>query len=135
MPEDMPVRRPGLLEVAAVFFKIGVLGFGGPAAHIAMMEEEVVRRRRWLSAQAFIDLVGASHQEVTNWLANPINAALMLSLIVATFYHAALGLQVVYEDYVEPHGLMIAVNVATKLLCFFLAAASVIAVLKIAIGG
>ena len=82
-----------------------------------------------------IDLVGASHQEVTNWLANPINAALMISLIVATFYHAALGLQVVYEDYVEPHGLMIAVNVATKLLCFFLAAASVIAVLKIAIGG
>ena len=82
-----------------------------------------------------IDMVGASHAEMTSWLANPISAALMISLIVATFYHAALGLQVVYEDYVEPHGLMIAVNIATKLACFFLAAASIIAVLKIAIGG
>ena len=82
-----------------------------------------------------IEMAGASHAEVTSWLANPITAALMISLIVATFYHAALGLQVVYEDYVEPHGLMVAVNIVTKLACFFLAAASIIAVLKIAIGG
>ncbi len=48
-------------EVAAVFLKLGVIGFGGPAAHIAMMEEEVVSRRRWVSRQHFLDLVGATN--------------------------------------------------------------------------
>ncbi|HSR69054.1 MAG TPA: chromate efflux transporter [Acidobacteriota bacterium] len=55
------VRQPGLAELAAVFFRIGVLGFGGPAAHIAMMEDEVVNRRRWISRQDFLDLVGATN--------------------------------------------------------------------------
>ncbi|GAA3446644.1 chromate efflux transporter [Planomonospora venezuelensis] len=54
--------RPGrvLGEVAAVFLKLGVIGFGGPAAHIAMMREELVRRRGWVSDGRFLDLVGAA---------------------------------------------------------------------------
>ena len=48
----------GLGEVARPFLKLGVIGFGGPAAHIALMREEVVRRRRWLSDERFLDLVG-----------------------------------------------------------------------------
>jgi len=48
----------GLGEVARLFLKLGVIGFGGPAAHIALMREEVVRRRRWLSDERFLDLVG-----------------------------------------------------------------------------
>jgi chromate transporter len=48
-------------EVAALFLKLGVTGFGGPAAHIAMMHDETVKRRKWLSDQEFLDLVGATN--------------------------------------------------------------------------
>ena len=47
-------------EVARLFLKIGVIGFGGPAAHLALMREEVVERRRWLNDQQFVDLVGVT---------------------------------------------------------------------------
>ncbi|MEP7001413.1 MAG: chromate efflux transporter [bacterium] len=50
-----------LTEVARVFLKLGVTAFGGPAAHVAMMEEEVVRRRAWLSREEFVDFVGATN--------------------------------------------------------------------------
>ena len=50
-----------LAELARLFFTLGVVGFGGPAAHIAMMEEEVVRKRKWMSPQSFLDLVGATN--------------------------------------------------------------------------
>lgn len=50
-----------LKELALVFLKLGILGFGGPAAHIAMMEEEVVARRGWLTRQRFLDLLGATN--------------------------------------------------------------------------
>src|SRR5690606_39371220 len=46
-------------EVAAVFLRLGTIAFGGPAAHIAMMREEVVRRRGWIDDRRFLDLVGA----------------------------------------------------------------------------
>jgi chromate transporter len=48
-----------LREVAGLFAKLGVIGFGGPAAHIAMMRDEVVRRRGWVTDQEFLDMVGA----------------------------------------------------------------------------
>ena len=54
-------ERARLLEVAQVFLKLGTLAFGGPAAHIGMMRDEVVRRRQWLSDQDFLDLLGAAH--------------------------------------------------------------------------
>jgi chromate transporter len=54
-------RNGSLKEVALVFFKLGLIAFGGPAAHIAMMEEEVVDRRKWISRQHFLDLVGATN--------------------------------------------------------------------------
>jgi chromate transporter len=47
-------------DLALLFLKLGTIGFGGPAAHIALMEDEVVRRRGWLTREAFLDLVGAS---------------------------------------------------------------------------
>jgi chromate transporter len=50
-----------LRELSLVFLKLGTIGFGGPAAHIALMEDEVVRRRQWLSRDAFLDLVGATN--------------------------------------------------------------------------
>ncbi len=47
------------MEVATYFLKLGITGFGGPAAHIAMMHDEVVKRRRWLTEDEFLDLLGA----------------------------------------------------------------------------
>ena len=58
-PDSLP--SGSLREVAALFLKLGVIAFGGPAAHIALMREEVVRRRRWISDQHFLDLLGASN--------------------------------------------------------------------------
>lgn len=55
-------NNPGsLAEVARVFFRLGCIGFGGPAVHIAMMEEEVVRKRKWVTGEHFLDLVGATN--------------------------------------------------------------------------
>lgn len=50
-----------LPTLASVFFRLGVIGFGGPAAHIAMMEEETVKRRKWLTHEQFLDLLGATN--------------------------------------------------------------------------
>jgi len=52
--------RERLREVAWVFLKLGTVAFGGPAAHVAMMEDEVVRRRRWLERDELLDLFGAT---------------------------------------------------------------------------
>jgi chromate transporter len=54
-----PASRLG--ELARLFLKLGTIGFGGPAAHIALMEREVVGRRRWLTREEFLDLVGATN--------------------------------------------------------------------------
>lgn len=50
-----------LKEIAKVFTKLGIIGFGGPAAHIAMMREEVVVKRKWMDEQHFLDLLGATN--------------------------------------------------------------------------
>lgn len=50
-----------LKDVARLFFKLGCIGFGGPAVHIAMMEKEVVQKRKWMDHQHFLDLLGATN--------------------------------------------------------------------------
>jgi len=57
-PASTPVR---LGELAALFLKLGVISFGGPAAHIALMETEVVGKRQWMTRQQFLDLLGAAN--------------------------------------------------------------------------
>jgi chromate transporter len=54
-------RQVPLRELALFFLRLGTTAFGGPAAHIAIMEDELVRRRRWLSRERFLDLLGASN--------------------------------------------------------------------------
>lgn len=56
-----PTSRGRLQAVAALFLKLGLTAFGGPAAHLGMMHDEVVKRRRWLDDQEFLDLVGATN--------------------------------------------------------------------------
>jgi chromate transporter len=64
-----------LREVAGLFLRLGVLGFGGPAAHIAMMRNEVVRRRGWIDDAEFLELVGA-----TNLIPGPNSTELAIYL-------------------------------------------------------
>ncbi len=69
--KHMTILRPGsdsltndhvsLRVLALVFLRLGAIGFGGPAAHIAMMEEETVKRRKWLTHEQFLDLLGATN--------------------------------------------------------------------------
>src|SRR5277367_3542989 len=54
-------KRGSLKELALFFLRLGVTAFGGPAAHIAILEDELVRRRKWLSREKFLDLLGASN--------------------------------------------------------------------------
>jgi chromate transporter len=57
----MASHFPHLTEVVTLFLKLGFTAFGGPAAHIAIMHDEVVKRRKWLSDQEFLDLLGATN--------------------------------------------------------------------------
>ena len=68
-----PPRAVRLRELVAVFGTLGIIGFGGPAAHIALMRREVVERRRWLSDQQLVDLVG-----VTNLIPGPNSTELAM---------------------------------------------------------
>ncbi|MBL8989693.1 MAG: chromate efflux transporter [Gemmatimonadetes bacterium] len=56
-----PAPRTSLGELAAVFGRLGTISFGGPVVHVAMMEDEVVARRQWLTREEFLDYVGATN--------------------------------------------------------------------------
>ncbi len=56
---QVPDTRSPLPEIALLFLKLGTTAFGGPAAHVAIMDEDVVRRRHWLSEQEFLDYLSA----------------------------------------------------------------------------
>lgn len=76
-----------LRELAKLFLKLGVIGFGGPAAHIAMMENEVVKQRQWLTREHFLDLIGA-----TNLIPGPNSTEMAIHL--GYIYAGWLGLMV-----------------------------------------
>jgi len=59
-PESLPIARRAL-EVALLFLRLGFTAFGGPAAHVALFHDEVVKRRKWLDEQRFLDLIGATN--------------------------------------------------------------------------
>ena len=68
-------QRQRLQELAAVFLKLGTIAFGGPAAHIAMMDDEVVQRRRWFSHDRLMDLLG-----ITNLIPGPNSTELAIHI-------------------------------------------------------
>jgi chromate transporter len=107
---DAPPERGSLGEVVRLFLKLGTIAFGGPAAHIALMHTEVVGRRRWVSEQQFLDLVGA-----TNLIPGPSSTELAIYLglrragwrglvaagacFIAPAFAIVLGLAVLYDRY------------------------------------
>jgi chromate transporter len=68
-------QKNRLKEITSVFFKLGTTAFGGPAAHIAMMDYEIVKKRKWLSKDKFLDLLGA-----TNLIPGPNSTELAIHL-------------------------------------------------------
>lgn len=60
-PESTSCREASLPEIALVFLKLGTIAFGGPAVHLAMMEEEFVRRRRWITPAEFLDRLATAN--------------------------------------------------------------------------
>lgn len=88
----------------------------------------------WFVASV-IALAGADHARVAAWLHGPLAAILTILLLAAVFYHSALGLQVVIEDYVHSEWVKISALVAVRFVCLALAVAGIFAVLRIAFGG
>lgn len=84
-----------LVELALAFLRLGATAFGGPAAHVAMMEEEFVRRRRWLDHATFLDMFGA-----TNLIPGPSSTE--LALMVGLFRAGHLGLLVAGASFIAP---------------------------------
>ena len=83
---------------------------------------------------AAVGLSGADHAAAQAWLARPLNATLMLLLILSMFWHTKLGLQVVIEDYVHHEGAKVALLIANIFAMFLLGGLSAVAVLKVALG-
>jgi chromate transporter len=76
MPDDPPApAKSPLREVAALFLRLGFTAFGGPAAHVALMEDEVVTRRGWLDRRRFLDLVA-----LVNFIPGPNSTELAIHL-------------------------------------------------------
>lgn len=84
-------------------------------------------------AFSLLSVSHADYEVFHHWLAHPVNAGLMIALILAAFYHANLGMQVIYEDYVKPECAKYVALLATQLALFLLSAIAVVAVLKVAL--
>ncbi|MFN6156348.1 chromate efflux transporter [Anabaena sp. AL09] len=84
-----------LTQVAKLFLKLGIIGFGGPVAHIAMIEDEVVKRRQWLTQEHFLDLLG-----VTNLIPGPNSTE--MAIHIGYIYAGWLGLIVAGVCFILP---------------------------------
>lgn len=92
-------------ELARLFVKLGFIAFGGPAAHVAMMRDEVVSRRGWLSEQEFLDLVGA-----TNLIPGPNSTE--LAIHIGRLRAGWRGLLLAGACFIVPAALMVGVLAA-----------------------
>lgn len=88
----------------------------------------------WL-VWSVVHLPGADYQDISLWLAQPVNAILMVLAVLSIFYHAVLGLQVVIEDYVHCEFSKIASLIVLRLSFAALGVAAIFSVLKVSFGG
>ncbi len=84
---------------------------------------------------AIISLAGQERGEVIAWLQSPFNSIVMSIFLVTTIYHANLGLQVIYEDYIQARWLQLSSRIATGFLAVVLGVTGVFALLGLAFGG
>ncbi len=84
---------------------------------------------------SIIVMAGASHADMVDWLSSPFSAGIALLVIVATFWHAMLGIQVVIEDYVHHEGLKIASLLVIKGLLLLLGVACALSVIVLLVQG
>lgn len=87
----------------------------------------------WWFVISIYSLIGASYREIEAWIAAPVNAVLLILLIISAFYHAVLGSQVIIEDYIHCKWLKLFKLVGQRLFFFALAVASIFAILKMAL--
>ena len=80
---------------------------------------------------AMLRMIGATRQDVISWMAGPLPIVLMIALVIATFHHMALGLQVVIEDYVHHDWLRVGSILLVKALSLLLALACIVSVLRL----
>ena len=95
--------RPGgdsLVDTALLFLRLGTTAFGGPAAHIALMEDEVVRRRAWLTRAEFLDYLGA-----TNFIPGPNSTELAIHIGMAR--HGWPGLLLAGSCFILPSAIIV----------------------------
>jgi chromate transporter len=97
---DSVTKTASLKELALLFLKLGTIAFGGPAAHIAMMEDEVVRRRNWLEREKFLDLLG-----ITNLIPGPNSTE--LAIHVGYLQGGFVGLLVAGSCFILPAALIV----------------------------
>jgi succinate dehydrogenase / fumarate reductase membrane anchor subunit len=83
---------------------------------------------------SIIGLIGADRALLVAWVKSPVPAVALVLLLVATFYHLALGLQVVIEDYVHGEAMKIGAIIVMRLLCIVFVVRGIFAVLKLALG-
>jgi succinate dehydrogenase / fumarate reductase, membrane anchor subunit len=87
----------------------------------------------WLVV-SLIGLTGADYTTAVAWFKSPLHAALMIAAIIAIFYHAQLGMQVVFEDYIHTEWVKLTAQLTLKFTCILLGLMAAIAALKISLG-
>ena len=81
-----------------------------------------------------LSMLSMDHAVVSQWLHSPVNAALLIALIISLFYHAQLGMQVVIEDYITSEWQKIACIILVKFLALFAGLVSTLAIVKVFLG-
>jgi chromate transporter len=101
MTSARPSGAPSLVRTAGLFLRLSIIAFGGPAGHIALMEDEIVRRRGWLSREEFLDYLGA-----TNLIPGPNSTEMAMHIGMAR--HGWPGLFVAGGCFILPAAFIVA---------------------------
>ncbi len=84
---------------------------------------------------SIVFLSRSDYATVISWIKHPFVTVMLIALLLATFYHAQLGVRVIVEDYIKSEFMKVTLLVLTKFFAFILGVASIVAVLRIALGG